>query len=85
MQELYCEYYQGVVLRPKVWFVIGCLRSQNNLLFERALDGKASLFEFFVPPMREQEFLAIMSFFQEQGYVLSLEKRPNRIKTEGKI
>lgn len=80
MTQQYCEYYQGTLRRDKTWFVVGCLRNQDNLVFERALEKQENLFEFFVPPAYEQDFLDLMGFFSRKGYLLSLEKKPNRIR-----
>ena len=75
---MYCKYYHGEILREKTWFVTGCLKSHDNLVFERAIDKDNNIFEFFVPPQLESEFLHVMSYLQKNGYVLSLEEKENR-------
>lgn len=80
MARQYCEYYQGILRRDKIWFVTGCLRNQDNVAFDRALEKKNNLFEFFVPTGYESDFLALMEFFSRKGYLISLEKKPNRIQ-----
>ena len=54
---MFCKYYTAHVPRETTWFVTGNLRSHENLVFERTLDPKTGLFEFFVPPLMEEEFL----------------------------
>ena len=85
MQESYSLYFQATLLRDKIWFVVGALKSQENLCFDRALDKQKNLFEFFVPQARLAEFLACMKYFEVQGYLCNLEQKPNRVQVEGKI
>lgn len=77
--SFYCEYYQARFLKEKTWFVVGCLRAESNLVFDRATAEDPQVFEFFVPPHREMEFLAVMNIFEKKGYVFSLEKKLNRM------
>jgi hypothetical protein len=57
------------------------LRSQEHLVFERAIDGNnSSIMEFFVPRDSEEKFVGIMQDFVELGYVFSFEKKENRLK-----
>ena len=77
---LYCCYYQARFVRETTWFVVGCLRAENNLVFERATDEDPQLFEFFVSPHCEEEFLKFMEYMQHKGLVLSLEQKPNRLE-----
>lgn len=85
MTLLYCHYFQATILREKIWFVVGALKSQENLCFDRALDKHTNLFEFFVPQECVSEFLRIMNFFEKQQFVFNLEQKPNRVQLEGKI
>ena len=77
---MYCEYYQAIILRKKTWFLSGSFRNESNLAFERSLDSKNNLFEFFVPKDREEYFLNIIHALQKKGIVLFFEKKPNRLK-----
>ena len=74
----YCSYYQAVLKRNRIWFVVGVLRNEDHVVFERACEGNTSTFEFFVPTGQEQRFLDVMKTFQESGEVSQLEKLPNR-------
>jgi hypothetical protein len=53
----YSLYYQAILDRQKTWLVAGALRSHEGLCFDRALDKHTNLFEFFVSPLAEQEFI----------------------------
>jgi len=77
---MFCEYYQAIVDVPYTWFVGGCLRNEDNLVFERTLEERPELLEFFVTKEQEQDFLSIMNYFIKLGYVISFEKKENRLK-----
>ena len=77
---MYCNYYQAKTLRKKTWFVFGALRNEENITFGRTIDAKNSIVEFFVTPECEEHFLKIMNYLKKNGYILSLEKLPNRLK-----
>lgn len=74
-----CEYYQAIVDVPNTWFVFGVIRSEDNLAFERTIEGNPSLLEFFVTKGQEAEFLDLMNYLINLGYILSIEKKPNRL------
>ena len=79
---MYCQYYQVTTNKPKTWFVVGCFRSEENLVFERTLDKQKSILEFFVTPECEKRFLSVINYLKKHGYVLECEKRENRLITE---
>jgi hypothetical protein len=78
---MYCNYYLAKSCKEKTWFVVGCFRNEENLVFERTLDKTESLLEFFVTPECEEQFLKIMEYLQKTGYILELKKLENRLKT----
>jgi 4-hydroxyphenylpyruvate dioxygenase-like putative hemolysin len=78
----YCCYYQARLNRTKSWFLVAVLRSFEHLVFDRTLDKEESLFEFFVPNNNEPYFLEIMEYMQQQGFVLEVNKMPNRLMTQ---
>ena len=82
---MFCIYYQAHVIRETIWFVTGIFRNETNWIFDRTLDGKQNILEFFVPQDFETEFLSRMEFFKKEGYVLSFEKLPNRLKTDSTL
>ena len=75
---MYCSYYHVRFIKKTIWFVVGVLRAEDNIVFERAFDGESDLFEFFVPPGREFEFLRLIDVLRHRGHVVSLEQKPNR-------
>ena len=77
---MYCKYYQARTLKEKTWFVIGTLKSEENLAFTRTIDKKNSILEFFVPPDNQEKFLKIMNYLENKGYILELKKTINRLK-----
>ena len=77
---MYCQYYQATTHKPRTWFVVGCFRNEENLVFERTVDTQKSILEFFVTPECEEHFLRVMEYLKKHGYVLKLEKLPNRLE-----
>jgi len=74
----YSEYYIAHVNISKTWFIGGIFRNEDNLAFERTIDGQNELLEFFVTRDLEQTFLALMDDLKAGGYIISWEKKPNR-------
>jgi hypothetical protein len=75
----YCSYYQAHVVRSQVWFFVAILRSFDHVSFDRTLDVKNSVFEFFVPAAMEPYFLEIMASLKNEGVVHDITKLPNRL------
>jgi hypothetical protein len=78
---MYSEYYQAKVLKEKTWFLSASIRNESNVAFARAIKGDTGTFEFFVPKDQEERFLSLMDALKKRGIILSLEKKPNRLKT----
>lgn len=78
----YCIYYQATIRRKDCWFFVATFRSNEHVAFDRTLDAKQSIFEFFVPVDMEKAFLGIMAGYQETGLVSELKKLPNRLESE---
>ena len=78
MEKQYCLYYQARVDRQKTWFVVGVMRNEDHLAFERTLEGQREILEFFVPEDQEQPFLALMEMLKNNGCVFGWNKQPNR-------
>ena len=77
---MYCQYYQAKTLKKKTWFVIGSLKSEENLAFTRTIDKKNSILEFFVPLECEEKFLKVIDYLKRNGYIFELKKLKNRLK-----
>lgn len=78
---MYCQYYLAQVNVPYTWFITGVFRNENNIVFERAMENDSSQMEFFVAPDYEDKFLSIIEYLQKNGYVLSFDKKENRLKS----
>jgi len=76
----YCLYFQAEVKKDKVWLLTSILRSCEYLAFDRTIDVKNNIFEFFVPKDAEHEFLSLMGYFQKQNVISNLNLLPNRFK-----
>ena len=79
---MYCNYFTATLEKRMTWFVTGALRNEDDLAFDRALDSKNDLFEFFVPPKQEDRFVAFMQYFIDHGFVRNFEKKENRMIKE---
>ena len=77
--QIYCRYYQAHVIRDQVWFFVAIVRSYEHMMFDRTLDTRASLFEFFVPVDMEDRFLAVMQILINQGVITDLQSYDNRL------
>jgi len=83
--DMYCSYYQAVIDRTNAWFVVTVLKSFEHTVLDRTIDVAESLFEFFVPPAMEEQFISVMKRLQELGYVSELQKLPNRLLTSDQV
>ena len=77
---MYCLYYQAKITREKCWFFTAILRSHEHLAFDRTIDTKNSIFEFFVPELNQQEFEDLMQHLSCIGLVSNLQCLSNRIE-----
>lgn len=80
---MYCYYYQAHVVPKYCWMLTATLRSFENVVFDRTIDVKNSIFEFFVPEGQEEIFLEIMDSFKAQNLIKDLKKLDNRLKQPG--
>lgn len=76
---MHCRYYQAQVNQKKTWFFVGVLRSFEGLVFERTIDKKQGIFEFFVPADLELYFLDLMRYFKKECVIDQLKQLPNRM------
>lgn len=82
MQKEYCQYYHVGVCKEKTWFIVGCFRNEDHVVFERTLASNHEILEFFVPDGQEAFFLDMMGYMQRKGLVYWIEKKPNRMQQE---
>ena len=71
-------YYQAQIPKQFGWYITAILRSYDNLAFDRTIDVPNNIFEFFVAPDKEEEFLAFMQLMEKKGAALNIQKLPNR-------
>ncbi len=76
---MYSLYYQAQVKPETCWLFTGVLRSYEHLVFDRTLDVAQSVFEFFVPPLNEAEFIELIFLLEKKGLVRGLTRLPNRL------
>ena len=79
---MYSKYYQSLAKKDKTWFLIGTLKSEENLVFVRTIDKKLGLLEYFVSPEQKEKFLKLMNYFIKENIVSELQEKENRLKTE---
>lgn len=78
----YSIYYQARVQKELCWMVTATIRYLDHVAFDRTIDKENSIFEFYVAPDLEQEFLGVAQCLLERQVFLSLEKLSNRLMTE---
>ena len=79
---MYSLYYQAEVERSKCWIVSATLRYHEHIAFDRAFNVEESVFEFFVAPDFEGDFLRVMLVLEKAGMIFNLKKLPNRIQQD---
>ncbi|MFC1842976.1 hypothetical protein ACFLYU_04930 [Candidatus Dependentiae bacterium] len=75
----YCLYYQAQVQRELCWFLVGAIRSYEHMAFDRTIDKKQSIFEFFVPESMKEQFECLMEYFLKTGVITYCEQMENRL------
>lgn len=77
--DIFCQYYKAQVTKSEGTFFVAIFRSFDHIAFDRTLDKQNQIFEFFVPPLMEKQFLHVMDFFEHKGVIKNLEQLPNRL------
>ncbi len=75
----YSLYYQAHATRELCWMVTSSLRFVEGIAFDRAFDKDQSIFEFFVSPDLEDEFLDVVRKLEREGILSNIQKLPNRL------
>jgi len=78
----YCLYFQAEVKKDHILLLTSILRSCEYLAFDRTIDVKNNVFEFFVPKDSEKEFLSLMEYFRKNNVISTFQKLPNRLMIE---
>ena len=76
----FCLYYQAKVKKEETWFCVAILRSFENVVFDRTMDHKLGIFEFFVPEDRNEIFLHVMKRLQSMEVISDLKSLSNRLR-----
>lgn len=78
----YSIYYQARVQKELCWMVTATIRYMDHVAFDRTIDKENSVFEFYVAPDLELEFLDVAKRLIDHKIFLSLEKLQNRLMTQ---
>ncbi len=78
----YSIYYQAHVQKELCWMVTATIRFMDHVAFDRTIDKENSIFEFYVAPDLEDEFLQVAHRLLKRKIFLNLQKLPNRLMTE---
>ena len=73
----YSIYYQAHVEKKLCWMVTATVRYLDHVAFDRTIDKAESIFEFYVAPDLEDEFLILANKLLQKGVFLTLQKLPN--------
>ena len=78
----YSFYYQAHVQKEVCWMVTATVRYLDHVAFDRTIDKENSIFEFYVAPDLEDEFVHLAHRLLKAGVFLTFEKLPNRLMTQ---
>ena len=76
---MYCSYYTAAAHRQMIWLIIAHIKSNDNVVFHRTMDGTKDVLEFFVSPKLEYRLLEWLELYKEEGIIFSYEKQENRL------
>lgn len=76
----YGIYYQADVVKKEAYMVTSTLRFSEHVAFDRCVDVENSIFEFFIAPGLEDEFVHIMKALQTAGYITAFTRLDNRLE-----
>lgn len=77
---MYCAYYTARVDRKRCWLLTSILRGTEHIAFDRCLDPKESIFEFFVAPAMEPVFLELMAYCKKEAIISDCVAGTNRLE-----
>ena len=78
----YSIYYQARVQKELCWMVTATIRYLDHVAFDRTVDKEQSIFEFYVAPDLQAEFLSVAHRLLQRKVFLTLEELPNRLMIE---
>lgn len=80
--SMYSLYYQATICIPQTWKLVAFIRAYDHAFFDRTLDSEKGIMEFFVPPLAEKAFCAMMDYLMAHGVIYSYTQLPNRLESE---
>lgn len=75
---MYCSYYTAAAHRHMIWLIIAHIKSNDNVVFHRTIDGTKDMLEFFVSPDQEGRLLEWLELYKNEGIIFSYQKEKNR-------
>ena len=75
---MYCSYYTAAAHRHMIWLIIAHIKSNDNVVFHRTIDGTKDMLEFFVSPDQEYRLIEWLELYKNEGIIFSYEKKLNR-------
>ena len=76
---MYCAYYTAAAQKQMIWLIIPHIKSNDNVVFHRTMDGTNDMLEFFVSPELEDQLVAWLDVYVSEGVIFSYQKQPNRL------
>ena len=79
---MYCSYYTAAAHKQMIWLIIAHIKSNDNVVFHRTMDGTKDVLEFFVAPELENRLIEWLDLYVDEGMIFSYEKGDNRLLTD---
>lgn len=76
---MYCNYYTAIAQRSMIWLIVAHIKSNDNVVFHRTMDGTNDTLEFFVSPEQETTLVSWLELYKDEGVIFSYEKKKNRL------
>ena len=76
----YSSYFQSSVKKELCWLLSSTLKFNEHIAFDRSVDGRSDLFEYFVAPDYEDYFIEMMRELESIGAISNLKKMKNRFE-----
>ena len=76
---MYCVYYTAAAHRQMIWLIIAHIKSNDNAVFHRTMDGTKDVLEFFVSPELEYRLIEWLDLYVSEGLLFSYQKQENRL------
>lgn len=74
-----CTYYTAPAHRHMIWLIMAHIKSHDNVVFHRTMDGTRDVLEFFVPEDTEERLVSWLELYKDEGLIFSYKKEENRL------